>query len=190
MQQTKKQPIDLLQVKWVLDQYDRDLREEAARDLGLDDIWHGDWAWDKYKTDTRDLARAIMRGEVREFIFQYTGPYSWCPEHFAYITPEIVLKSTEPDSPYTEDVVALVDFLYSSTAIGVYRWGQLRDNGVVWSELAEYLFDLYCDHDQEIDNDDYDTYDFLRDNEPRIDIIAKAYHGDKQAEKQVIAMMG
>lgn len=190
MQQTTKQPIDLLQVKWVLDQYDRDLREEAARDLGLDDIWHGDWAWDKYKTDTRDLARAIMRSEVREFVLQYTGPYSWCPAHFAYITPEIVLKSTEPDSPYTEDVVALVDFLYSSTAIGVYRWGQLRENGVVWSELAEYLFNLYCDHDQEIDNDDYDTYDFLCENEPRIDIIAKAYHGDKQAEKQVLAMMG
>lgn len=168
------------QVASIINMHDHDLHERAFS-FGIDF-----WDWDHDAVSIDHLIDAICENRTKAFLLE-CGFSDRIACMFADIDAQAVLESAEPDSILTEDVSCLVDTMYLPTNFWpAFSWGQLVENHVTLSELADYLTDLSLDNDI-----DLDAYDYLCENngDDAIATIAKAYHGNKLSEKKVLAMI-
>lgn len=168
------------QVASIVNMLDHDLHENAFS-FGIDF-----WNWDHDAISIDRLIDAICENRTKAFLLE-CGFSDRIANMFAKIDAQAVLESAEPDSLLAEDVSCLVDAMYLPTKYWpAFSWGQLVENHVTLTELADYLTDLSLDHDI-----DLDAYDYLCENnsDPVIRTIAKAYRGNKLSEKKVLAMI-
>lgn len=169
------------QVENVIYMLDQGTREKITRDYYINCP-----NWDEGAISMDELIDAICEDSVRDLILDY-GMGKQVANMFAHIDAEYVIKAGEPDNPFLENVAWLVDLMYT-TSWFYPEWADmpLVENGVTLYGLYSYLEQLCFDHDFDLDVLTYLAECVTRDQVP---IIAKACHGDAQAEKQVIAMI-
>lgn len=168
------------QVASIISMHDHDLHEKAFS-FGIDF-----WDWDHDAINIDHLIDAICENRTKAFLLE-CGFSDHLANMFADIDAQAVLESAEPDSLIAEDISSLVNAMYIPTKYWpAFSWGQLVENHVTLSELADYLTDLSWNHDI-----DLDAYAYLCENngDSVIATIAKAYRGNEQAEKKVLAMI-
>lgn len=169
------------QVENVIYMLDQGTREQISRDYRINCP-----NWSEGAIDMEELIDAICEGSVRDLILDY-GMSKQVANMFAHIDADYVIKAGEPDNTSLENVAWLVNLMYT-TSWFYPEWADmpLKENGVTLYDLYSYLERLSFDHDFDLDVLAYLAELVTRDQVP---IIAKACHGDAQAEKQVIAMI-
>lgn len=169
------------QVEQIITMLDNGVRLQITYDCRINCPY-----WDEGAISMDELIDAICDNRVRDLILDY-GMTEQVANMFAHIDAKFVIEAGQPDSPYLEDVANLVDLMYT-TSWFYPEWADmpLSENGVDLLDLYDYLDRLTLDQEIDLDVLVYLAKQVTRDQVP---IIAKAYHGDAQAQKQVIAMI-